>query len=78
MVAKVDQSGQGNDQYFTSVEAAPLKENGITVLDNGTLLIGGRLQPSTTYAKPNVGGTTSTGVVVELYDDLDNDGINIG
>ena len=78
LVAKVDQSGQENDQYFTSSgsNSPEGRGNGITVLDNGTLLIGGRLQPSTTYIdNTNVGGTTSTGIVVGLYDDQDNDGI---
>tara|TARA_B100000767_G_scaffold274064_1_gene305982 strand:- start:2480 stop:5611 length:3132 start_codon:yes stop_codon:yes gene_type:complete len=78
LVAKIDQSDQGNDQYFTtSGSSSPEgRGNGITVLDNGTIYIGGRLQPSTTYIdNHNVGGTTSTGVLVGLYDDQDNDGI---
>lgn len=78
LVAKIDLTGQGNDQYFTSSGSSSPegRGNGITVLDNGTIIIGGRLKPSTTYIDyNNVGGTISTGVVVRLYDDQDNDGI---
>lgn len=78
LIAKIDQSGQGTDQYFTSSGSISPegRGNGITELDNGTIVIGGRLQPSTTYIdNHNVGGATSTGVVIGLYDDQDNDGI---
>jgi len=78
LMAKINQSGLGTDHYFTSsgTDSPEGRGNGIGLLQNGTIIIGGRLQPSTTYIDSmNVGGTFSTGVVVGLYDDQDNDGI---
>ena len=67
LLAKIDQSGQGNDKFLLSNGSGSSdgRGNGITNIGNDSLILGGRLAPGTTYIDGNnVGGTTETGVIL--------------